>query len=522
MARTLHYRGRGCSNHFIKFSGGIVAQQKQQPPEATDEFDEWTGTDDRSAGGDGLDDQFPVPEPDANAMRVTVHLGTHEGQPCAELFAFDHGPEPGKQAAAAPRKVLLARVTEAAMVTFPVIANPHRYDFLSSKYDDITTITVIAPEDEPWELPETVEDFDAMLEGLPVGFGRHARYGLGFRREYAVIPQEIEAIEGITEIVIEPGDAALAEGPRFRLGVERFTKIRKTIDMIAGRGQRRSLTERRLFTYNQLLPVADPVKFKERFPEVKPGEIHKIVELSSRAPKRSVKDGLAAAALVQEDAKQIASETPEKLLELKATIERVTLAELTARIEQMISQNLPEPVWQKFFTANPFVLSLAFPYPVLLIQDQAYVGGMTLSGRGERISDYLFAHGLTGGLALIEIKRPATLLLEDRPVRGDMRGPHKQLTGAIAQVLDQRYQLQRNFGNRKAEDEALRNSDITSVQCVVLAGKTPQDKSERRSLDLFRHSSKDVMIVTFDELLEKLKQLQRLMMPRPDDGSDLV
>jgi len=36
---------------------------------------------------------------------------------------------------------------------------------------------------------------------------------------------------------------------------------------------------------------------------------------------------------------------------------------------------------------NPFILSLAFAYPVFLIQDQAYVGGATIRGAGEKIAE---------------------------------------------------------------------------------------------------------------------------------------
>jgi len=45
----------------------------------------------------------------------------------------------------------------------------------------------------------------------------------------------------------------------------------------------------------------------------------------------------------------------------------------------------------------------------------------------------------------------------------------------------------------------------------VIAGTAPSSIQEKRSLDLFRHSSRDVVVVTFDELLDKLRQLLRLI-----------
>jgi hypothetical protein len=45
----------------------------------------------------------------------------------------------------------------------------------------------------------------------------------------------------------------------------------------------------------------------------------------------------------------------------------------------------------------------------------------------------------------------------------------------------------------------------------VIAGTAPTTIQEKRSLDLFRHSSRDVVVVTFDELLDKLREILRLM-----------
>jgi len=225
---------------------------------------------------------------------------------------------------------------------------------------------------------------------------------------------------------------------------------------------------------------------------------------------RSADDLLAAAKIIRDDAAKIAAEQPSHLVELRAVIEQVTLKELISKIDGMLSKNLPEPKWQTFFKANPFVLGLAFPHPVILIQDQAHVGGTMLRGAGESIVDFLFAQRFTGSLALIEIKRPSTKLIEAKTFRGDLHAPHKDLTSAMAQVLDQRFQLLNNFA-AKSHDPALKETHVSAVHCIVIAGMAPATIQEKRSLDLFRHSSKDVVVVTFDELLGKLREILRLM-----------
>ena len=369
----------------------------------------------------------------------------------------------------------------------------------------------MADEQEPWGLPETISDFDGMLESLPMGFGRHAKYGLGFKWEYRLIPQAILKILGITELVIEPGNGASVELPRFKLGIDRFSAIKRSIDSITARSRTRSLRERQLLAFNELLHVADPVQFERRYAKVKPGEIYELVKLGGRAQTRSADDRLAAATVIRDDAAKIAAEQPSQLIELKAVIEQVTLKELIAKIEEMLSKNLPEPKWQAFFKANPFVLGLAFPHPVILIQDQAHVGGTMLGGAGESIVDFLLAQRFTGSLALIEIKRPSTQLIESKTFRGDLYAPHKDLTSAMAQVLDQRFQLLNNFA-AKSHDPALKDTHVSAVHCIVIAGKAPATIQEKRSLDLFRHSSRDVVVIAFDELLDKLREILRLMM----------
>lgn len=455
------------------------------------------------------DDLEPGVNPDAEAMAVSLKRATYAGVDCVEVYAHGEAyPEDGQEKT--PQTVLLARVTEHELTMFPLVSASYRPTFLTPKYDELTKITILADEHESWWLPETIRDFDDLLDSLPVGFGRHAKYGLGFKWEYRLIPQAIIEMHGITELVIEPGNGAVAQVPKFRLGMDRFSAIKRSIDSITTRSRTRSLRERQLLAFNELLHVADPVQFERRFTKVKPGEIYELVKLGGRAQNRSAGDRLAAASVIRDEAAKIAADQPAQLLALKSVIEQVTLKELVAKIEDMLGKNLPEPKWQAFFKANPFVLGLAFPHPFIMIQDQAHVGGTMLSGIGESIVDFLFAQRFTGSLALIEIKRPATKLIEAKTFRGDLHAPHKDLTSAMAQVLDQRFQLLNNFA-AKAHDPSLKDTHVSAVHCIVIAGTAPATIQEKRSLDLFRNSSRDVVVVTFDELLEKLREILRLM-----------
>jgi hypothetical protein len=234
---------------------------------------------------------------DAEAMVVSLKRATHAGEDCVEVYAHgDAYPEGSLQKT--QQTALLARVTERELTMFPLVSASYRPAFLTPKYDELTTITILANGHESWWLPETIPDFDGLLESLPIGFGRHAKYGLGFRKEYRLIPDAILELHGITELVIEPGDGAVVQLPKFRLGMDRFSAIRRSIDSIIRRSGARSLRDRRLFAFNELLHVADPVQFERRFAKVKPGEIYELVKLGGRAQNRSADDRLAAAMVI--------------------------------------------------------------------------------------------------------------------------------------------------------------------------------------------------------------------------------
>lgn len=488
-----------------------MAQKNQSEAGNTDDIpdDFFDEQDDPARDEERFDGPEPNSNPDAEAMVVSLKNSAHDGEDCVEIYAHgEASPEDGTQKT--EQTVLLARVSETALIMFPLVSASYRPTFLTPKYDELTTITIVADKDEPWRLPEDIRDFDAILESLPIGFGRHAKYGLGFKWEYRLIPHAILEMHGITELVIEPGNGASAEPPKFKLGIDRFSAIKRSIDSITARARARSLRERQLLVFNELLHVADPVQFERRFPKVKPGEIYELVKLGGSQQNRSSADRLAAATVIRDDAAKIAAQQPSQLLELKEVIEQVTLEELITKIEDLLGKNLPERKWQEFFKANPFVLGLAFPHPVIMIQDQAHVGGTMLRGAGESIVDFLFAQRFTGSLALIEIKRPSTKLIEAQTFRGDLHAPHKDLTSAMAQVLDQRFQLLNNFA-AKSHDPALKDTHVSAVHCIVIAGTAPTTIQEKRSLDLFRHSSRDVVVVTFDELLDKLREILRLM-----------
>jgi len=123
---------------------------------------------------------------------------------------------------------------------------------------------------------------------------------------------------------------------------------------------------------------------------------------------------------------------------------------------------------------------------------------------------------VTGNTAIIEIKTPQELLT-GRKYRDSIYAPSVALSGSLNQVLDQKDKLQKNIASIK---EASRIYDIETyaVHCVLIIGKMPDDLDKQKSIEFFRRNSRDVEIITFDELLEKLKLLHCLLSTNEIEG----
>ena len=217
--------------------------------------------------------------------------------------------------------------------------------------------------------------------------------------------------------------------------------------------------------------------------------------------------------VVARNTKSMAMSRPDKLATLKKDIELVTLDRLIERYQEMMQTKLTERHWQEFLNANSFILGLAFGYPIVKVRGQASVGGHKLSGKGETIADFLVKNSLTDNSAIIEIKTPQTMMLNKSAYRGEIYPPSGQLVGAVNQALNQKHNFEREIARIK-DNSRLDDIESYSVRCCLVVGTMPADENKKKSFELFRGNSKHVEIVTFDELLEKLKGLRDLLTSR--------
>jgi len=80
------------------------------------------------------------------------------------------------------------------------------------------------------------------------------------------------------------------------------------------------------------------------------------------------------------------------------------------------------------------------------------------------------------------------------------------LSGGVVQVLNQRRVFQQ-------KQDSLEESkvNILNAKCVLIVGKSGDlTRGQKKSLDLYRNNIKDVEIITYDELFERIKALKEV------------
>lgn len=175
------------------------------------------------------------------------------------------------------------------------------------------------------------------------------------------------------------------------------------------------------------------------------------------------------------------------------------------------ADNSSEEFWQESLAEHSFVLEQVFSWPVSIVKDKAYLGGKSYLNTGGSVIDFLMRNRLTKSAALIEIKTPSTQLLGE-VYRSGVYNTSNELSGSIMQTLNYKHSLQENFTSlTNGQDDLF---DSFNPQCAVIignAGVQLNHKSKTKSFELFRHQFPGLLVITFDELFNKTRQLINLL-----------
>ncbi|MBA1376682.1 Shedu immune nuclease family protein [Pseudomonas brassicacearum] len=414
----------------------------------------------------------------------------------------------------APGWHLILVVDPEYLTLYPINARSEHPEYAQPKYDSVTSIIIARPVYQPYKHPTDQYEVDELLSGIPAGLSKDWRYGLGFHYEYRYLANALSQLEGVDTLILHGGTGsndAKIKGNEFYLGIDRLEHLKKNLDRLTQRHQRETAADKKLVCYTSLVHQAAPELYPAQARKLPPDLLASLVALGSATPTLSSKDQQQAVKLAQQSVPTLVKSAPKTLYSLKAEIELVTLGQLIGVYKKMMESNVAEPKWQTFLSENPFILDMAFGYPVKKIADQPYVGGKNFCGRGGQYSDFLMAAKATGNIALIEIKHPQHDLLGKSYRKTYI--PSYELSGSVGQIISQRGNVQREiFGLAHDLKERVH---AHAVAAIVIIGRTPEDEDKQEAFEQYRNSLKDVLVVTFDELQTRLESIHLALTSKP-------
>jgi Domain of unknown function (DUF4263) len=440
------------------------------------------------------------------ARRWTVHYA-----PSPEAIRIASQNDAAFSAPSSPILIIEGDAKSDSVVTYPLNTTATSPGFLRPKYNKLRTITFAG-----FLLSEIgdADDGGEILLGLPSGFVKDPYFGLGLNWDLRYLINAVEELPGVTDLRLEPGkaiDLPALKGASYVVSAKVFDDTRKAINRAHEKALTIAADEKDALCHNALLTSLDPKRFPIKHRRYRKDVIVEAIGATlNRDLNLSKKDREAIVVATKASARSISQSQPKALLELNREIEFLTLQKLVERVRAMLNTKLKEDEWQSFYVENPFILRLAFGIPIIMIAGQVSVGGGKLSGSGTKISDFAVKAALSGNLSLIEIKTPDTTLLDSRPYRGELCAPSRELSGAVNQLLDQRYQLQKSITVLK-DTSGVWDIESYAIQGLVIVGRIPTDRMQLKSFELFRNGLKSILVITFDELVLKLEHLLELL-----------
>jgi hypothetical protein len=203
------------------------------------------------------------------------------------------------------------------------------------------------------------------------------------------------------------------------------------------------------------------------------------------------------------DKENIDKETRSEIFKLYNTVEVKTLNDFITQYQQSIYSNEKEAYWQNLFNENKFILKMLFPYPVISLNREYSIGGRNIEHK--RILDFIGKNKFTNQACIIELKKPNTKLVTDSTHRTNLYNISTDFTQSVNQVNDQIHTLYSSNPNND-----YKNYNIQAVLIIGTIKSMKDDNNKHKTFELYRNSFKNIQIITFDEILEKLKDLQEL------------
>lgn len=176
-----------------------------------------------------------------------------------------------------------------------------------------------------------------------------------------------------------------------------------------------------------------------------------------------------------------------------------------------ISISSEEKVWQFFFEKNQWIFGYGLDYRYQeILQREVHLSDAELSGSNSVISDYLLGDKFF--TTFIELKKPSTPLFGMSKNRSNSWRLSNDLIDSVSQILEHkasgliRFDKEQYINGEPVKQKAYDSKVILIIGNWKELGKssnTLEREIKKKTFELFRRDSKNIEILTFDELYER-------------------
>lgn len=183
--------------------------------------------------------------------------------------------------------------------------------------------------------------------------------------------------------------------------------------------------------------------------------------------------------------------------------------------ENKLTDTRPESVWQHFFRANDWIFGYGLDYRFLgILQKEAHVSGSDVAGKDAVINDFLL--GCSKFTVLVELKKHDTPLFGKDKNRSNSWTLSDDLISGLSQILEQKASWQISAetnpsGNFDDQGNPIKQKTIDPKSILVIGsgkqfdGEDKEKQIKAKTFELFRRDSRNIEILTYDELYERAK-----------------
>lgn len=181
--------------------------------------------------------------------------------------------------------------------------------------------------------------------------------------------------------------------------------------------------------------------------------------------------------------------------------------------ENDVSAKSEEKVWQFFLEKNEWIFGYGLDYRFQeILQREVHLSNTELDGSNAVIGDYLL--GDKRFTTFIELKKPSTPLFGKSKNRSNSWALSNHLIDSVSQILEHKASgLIRLEGDNYISGEPMSQKAYDSNVVLIIgswnelevSSNSQESNIKKKTFELYRRDSRNIEIMTFDELYERAK-----------------